>query len=124
MIWYSFLDKRGDYIKKLVNWCLLNNKNIIINNVVLCEYIENKYLIYNENEFTNRVDLKNEIFIRNNKEYEIKYDFKNNYVNIVLLKENKYFEDTFKGNIIKKDNKIHIIYTYSDEEKEIIIQIL
>ena len=79
MLCYSFLEKRGDYIKQLINWSLLNDGKIIIDNKnIECDYEANKFISYiDDNKTSNYIDLVKKIYIRENDEFRFKIDFEN-----------------------------------------------
>ena len=71
MLWYSFLDKRGDFIKKLINWQLFINGDLHINNEsVECEYEKNKFIKYKEKDAINIIDIEKKVYIRENSEFK------------------------------------------------------
>lgn len=126
MIWYiSSSKKRGDYIKKIINWCLLvDNKTIINEKNKECNYIIDKLLEYNEKDFKNIVDLENKLYIRDGKDYIIVIDFNKMQQIITLKDKNLDFFMDIEGSINNSNNIINIKYNNSDGNKEIIIQIL
>ena len=71
MICYSFLEKRGDYIKKLINWSLLSDEKVVINNKKIeCEYKDKEFIKYKEgNDTINIVDIKKKLYKRENDEF-------------------------------------------------------
>ena len=88
MLCYSFLEKRGDYIKKVINWQLISNNNEVINNkCVECEF-QNNIIEYKEDKFTiNIIDLNKNIYKRENEEFIFEIDFNNRLLNYKLKKE-------------------------------------
>ena len=126
MIWYiSSSKKRGDYIKKIINWCLLvDNKTIINEKNKECNYIIDKLLEYNEKDFKNIVDLENKLYIRDGIDYKIVIDFNKMQQIITLKDKNLDFFMDIEGSINNSNNIINIKYNNSDGNKEIIIQIL
>ena len=124
MLYYNGLYKRGDSIKKLINWCLLNNgKKIIDTKKCECEY-NKKELIYNEKDASNKIDLNNKIYLRENKDYLFKVDFKNNKFLYKLKEKNIEVEDKLKDSSIEIGKKITLNYSLDDKEKTIIIDLL
>ena len=126
MLCYSFLEKRGDYIKTFINWSLLNDGLIVIlNKNVECEYVVNKYIKYKEdNDTFNLINLEEDYYLRENNEFVFKIDFKNNLFSYTLKENNITIEDKVECQITKNDRIINLKYRLDDEEKEIIIQIL
>lgn len=119
-----FQKKRGDCIKRRINWTLKNNNEVIINHEnELCEFKENDYLKYIENDTSNFIDLKNEIYIRENNEFIFKIDFKNKLVFYTLKEKDLTFEDKVEGNFNYKDD-IFIQYKLNDEEKTIMVHLI
>lgn len=126
LLWYSSSSKkRGDYIKKLINWCLLENNEIIVDNKnIECNYKENEYLEYIEDKYINKIDINNKIYTRDCDEYTFIIDF-NNQKQIITLKDKKMdFSSKIEGNIKIENNIINLKYNNSDSDKEIIIYIL
>ena len=125
MLWYSFLGKRGGYIKKMINWYLYNNEKQIINNEnVLCEYEDNRLIYYKENNFINRINLEENVYIREGNDYKVIYDFKKQEMILLLKENNMQFSSKFTGIITKNNNIINVIYNNDDGNKKIIIQLL
>lgn len=126
MLCYSFLEKRGDYIKKLINWSLLNDGEVVIDNKnVVCDYEVNKFIKYLENkDTTNVIDLVKKVYTRENNEFIFKIDFSNNTFSYLLKENNINIEDKIKCSFEKKDNNIILKYQLDEEEKEIVIHIL
>lgn len=126
MLCYSFLEKRGDYIKKLINWSLLNDGKIVINNKnIECEFEVDKFIKYLENKETmNIIDLENKFFSRENNEFIFKIDFNKNTFSYILKENNITVEDKIECKIIEKNNIINLKYKLDEEEKEIIIHLL
>ena len=125
MLCYSFLEKRGDYIKKFINWKLISNNNEVVNNeFVECEFV-NDILKYLENDTMNIIDLNKNIYIRENDEFTFEIDFNNRLFNYILKKEELSIENAVIDAEIKKNNSdILLKYNLGDEIKEIIIQLL
>lgn len=126
MLCYSFLEKRGDYIKKLINWSLLNDQKLVINNKnIECEYEINKFIKYKEDQNTiNIVDIENQIYIRENNEFMFKIDFNSNKFSYTLKENNINIEDKIECAFIKNADKFILKYKLDDAEKNIMIQIL
>jgi len=126
MLWYSFLEKRGGYIKKLINWSLLNDGKIIINNEnIECEFEANKFIKYQEDKNTfNLINLKEESYLRENDEFIFKIDFKNKLFNYILKENDFLVEDKISCSMLLKNSTIVLKYKIDEEEKKIIIQIL
>jgi len=121
-----FLVKRSDYIKKFINWRLLNDGIIVIDNKnIECEYEVNKFIKYKENDNTiNYIDLEKQLYIRDNNEFMFKIDFINKVFNYNLKSENVMLEDSIKCQFKISNNVVEMKYNLDDEEKSIIIQIL
>lgn len=98
---------------------------IINKEKVICEYEENKYIKYiEEDNIINYIDLVNDIYTRETSEFTFKIDFNNKKISYLLKEKNALFEsDLNKCNIIK-NNEIILNYKIDDEDKKIIIQIL
>jgi len=124
MLWYSFLEKRGDYIKKAINLSLLSNGFIIIDKKIECEYIVDKFVKYEEdNNTSNYINLEDKIYIRENNEFMFKIDFNKSLFNYILKENNINIEDKIECSFIKDKDKIILNYKL-DEEKRIIIHLL
>lgn len=127
MICYSFLRKKkeiGDFIKK-INWQLYNNEKLIINNEnVLCDY-NDKIIKYKEKDGINIINLKEEQYMRENQEYMMQIDFKNNTFKFILKEKNHILNDSLTSSkmVILKDT-ITMMYKLDEEEKKIIIHLL
>lgn len=102
----------------------MNNKEVIINDKnKVCEYKENDYLKYEDDNSSNYIDLKNNIYIRENSDFIFKIDFKNKLMFYTLKEKEMTFESQVECSI-KKDNEIILKYKIDEEEKKIIIQLL
>lgn len=125
MICYSLIEKRGDYIIKYINWKLISDNKLIVNNeVVECEFDCN-ILKYYEDDTINIVDLENDIYVRENNEFTFKIDFKNRCFDYILKKEELSIKNAFlEATITKNDKEIHLKYNLGDDKKEIIIHLL
>jgi len=94
MICYSLIEKRGDYIKKYINWKLISNNEEVINNeFVECEFEGNILKYYEDKDTKNIVDLNNDVYKRENTEFAFKIDFKNRCFDYILKKENLCIEN-------------------------------
>lgn len=126
MLCYSLLEKRGDCIKKYINWNLYSDGKLVVeNNNIECEYEENNFIKYVENNDTfNVVNLKDNEFTRENNDFIFKIDFKNNEFSYLLKEKNITLNDKLICNIIKEKDYIKLIYQLDEEEKELVIQIL
>lgn len=126
MLCYSFLEKRGDYIKKLINWSLLNDGEVVIDNKnVVCEYEVDKFIKYLDNDNAiNVVDLKNKIYFRENNEFIFKIDFNKMLFSYTLKEQNIFIEDKINCQIIINKDFINLKYKIDEEEKIIIIHLL
>ena len=125
MICYSWLEKRGDYIKKYINWCLFsNNKLIIKKENIECEITNNILKYQEEKNFINKIDMNNDIFIRESNEFLFKIDFKKQSFEYTLKEKDLRINDVLLEAKIIKNEIITLIYKIEDEEKKIIIQIL
>lgn len=125
MLCYSFLEKRGDYIKKLINWRLLEDEKVIINNNIECEYEINKFIKYEEDQnIVNIINLHDQIYIRNSDEFILKIDFKKALFSYTLKENNLTLENTIDCNFQKKDKAYILTYKLNEEVKKIIIQLL
>ena len=108
-----------------INWSLFNDDKIIIaNENVECEFVVNKFIKYLENDTSNYIDLENKIYIRENNEFMFKIDYKNNLFNYILKENNIKLENEIDCEFIINDNEIILKYKIDEEEKKIIIQIL
>ncbi len=114
----------GDLIKR-INWQLFNNDELIINNEnVECEY-KDKIIKYKEEDGINIIDLENQIYKRDSKEYLMQINIKNNTFKFTLKEKNRILSDNLTNSSIeKKDNDIIIKYQIEDEVKKIIIHLL
>ena len=126
MLWYSFLDKWGGFIKKFINWSLSNNNIVVIDNKnIECDYEKDKYIKYYEDEDTvNIVDLENKLYIRKTKEFIFKIDFINNIFSYDLTEKEISLRDKLLYSNINIKDTISMTYSLDKEEKKIIIQIL
>lgn len=126
MLCYSFLEKRGDYIKKFINWKLISNNNEVVNNeFVECEF-DNNIIKYLENNNTmNIIDLNKNTYKRENDEFAFEIDFNNRLFNYILKKEELSIENaSIDADIKKNDSEILLKYDLGEDIKEIIIQLL
>lgn len=125
MLCYSLIEKRGDCIKKLINWKLISNNEEVVNNeFVECEF-ENNILKYNEDNTLNIIDLNNQSYERKNEDFTFAIDFKNRCFNYILIKDNLSIENAkLDGEMEYENNIITLKYNLGEEEKKIIIQIL
>lgn len=116
--------KRGDYIKKIINWQLLSNNKEVISEKVECEF-DNSILKYIEKDNTiNIIDLENETYTRDNEEFTFKINFKNRLFDYILKKEELSIENAvIDAKMAKDDNVIKLKYNLGEEEKEIIIHL-
>ena len=65
-----------------IDWTLTSNNEDIINlENVLCEYAENEYLKFLEDDVTNLIDFKNNVYNRVAKDYNMEIDFNNKEAN-------------------------------------------
>jgi len=125
MICYICLEKRGDYIKKYINWKLINNNEVIINNEnIECEFDNNIIKYIEDKETINLIDLDKEIYIRENNEFIFEIDFKNRLLNYILKENDLSINNASIEASFIKDNPIILKYNLGDEEKEIVIHIL
>lgn len=124
MLCYSFLDKRGDYIKKFIKWQLISDKKEVINKLVECEFDDNVIKYQEDDESINIIDLNKRIYLRENDEFTFKVDFNNKVFNYILKKEEMAIENApLEGELILNNDFIHLKYSLGEEEKEIIIQL-
>jgi len=126
MICYSFLEKRGDYIKKLINWSLLSDEKVVINNKKIeCEYKDKEFIKYKEgNDTINLVDIKKKLYKRENDEFIFEIDFEKSVFSYILKENNIKLEDKIICYFIQNSNEYILKYTLDEEEKKIIIQVL
>lgn len=125
MLCYSLIEKRGDYIKKYINWKLISNNEVVINNeLVECEFEDSILKYYEDKDTINIVDLKNDVYIRENSEFTFKIDFKNRCFDYILKKEDLSIKNASLEATIEKDKEIHLKYNLGDDIKEIIIHLL
>ncbi len=89
----------------------------------MCEFKENDYLKYIEDDTSNYIDIKNKIYIRENNEFIFKIDFKNKLVLYTLKEKDLTFEDRVEGKFNYKDD-IFIQYKLNDEEKIILVHLI
>lgn len=121
---YIFVEKRGVFIKKLINWKLYNNENLVIDDSnKYCDYIDDE-IIYIENGYFNKVSLITKKFIRENNEYKIELDFNNNEMVYLLKEKGVRFSTEFKGSININGDEIKVKYNIDEDDLLIIIQIL
>ena len=125
MLCYSFLDKRGDLIKKIINWMLKDNNEVIINNqAVECSFSDD-IIIYNENSNINIIDIKNKTYKRENDEFSFTIDFKNKSFKYILKEKDYLIENKLTKAVFSQNKNIYnLIYSMDEEEKEIIIELL
>lgn len=124
MLCYSFLDKRGDYIKKFIKWQLISDKKEVINKLVECEFDDNVIKYQEDDGSINIIDLNKRIYLRENDEFTFKVDFNNKVFNYILKKEEMAIENApLEGELIINNDLIHLKYSLGEEEKEIIIQL-
>ena len=126
MLCYIVLEKRSDYIEKLVNWSLLSNNKIIIREKsVPCEFKENEYIRFLESKnVSNEIDFGEKTYTRITDEFIFMIDVKNNKFNYKLKENNYIIEDSLESSSLQIDKSIILKYKLDDEEKKIIIQIL
>jgi len=126
MICYICLEKRGDYIKKLINWSLLSDEKVVINNKKIeCEYKDKEFIKYKEgNDTINLVDIKKKLYKRENDEFIFKIDFEKSVFSYILKENNIKLEDKIICYFIQNSNEYILKYTLDEEEKKIIIQVL
>ena len=126
MLCYSLLEKRGDYIKKYINWKLYNDGLVIVeHNNIECEYEKNKFISYKESEdVLNFIDIKNKVFLRQTDEFIFKIDFSKNSFYYLLKEKNIELNADVTCNMLIKDDLITLIYQIEDEKKELVIKIL
>ena len=111
-------------IKKLINWSLLNNNEVIIHHKnVECDY-NNNTLEFVEKDGYNFIDFDNNYYKRENNDHIVKLDFNENIMYYHLKEKKQDFKINFDGNITINDNIIKIKYCIDKEEKEIIIRLL
>ncbi len=109
----------------MINWRLLNNDEIIINNEnVICEYKLGYYVKYNERDASNIVDLKNLTYRRENEDFVLVIDFKNKKFSYLLKEKNYKLEDKLLSCSLEVKEDIVLKYKLDDEEKQIIIHLL
>ena len=90
----------------------------------MCEYEENKYLKYKDDEALNYIDLKEKIYTRENNDFFFKIDFQNKKFKYLLKEKNYKLEDNLDNCSIIENKKIILKYSLDTEEKEIIIHLL
>ena len=105
-----------------IDWTLTsNNKDVINLENVLCEYEENKYLKFLEDDIINVIDLKNKVYNRVAKDYNMEIDFNESICSFTFpTKETCSLDIISELEII--DNLIKLRYKIDDDEK--IIKIL
>ena len=126
MICYILIEKRGDCIKKLINWQLLSNNNEVVNNQkVECEFNNNILKYVEDNNTVNIIDIDNKTYLRENDEFTFNIDFKNRCFNYILKKDNLSIENAKLEAFLEQDeNIISLKYNLGEEEKKIVIQLL
>ena len=102
----------------------INGKLVINNEAVECEYKENNFIKYKDDDALNIVDIKNTTYIRVNNEFIFKIEFKNKKFSYTLNENNLKLEDNLSCEFAINSNGILIKYNLDDEEKEIIIHLL
>ncbi len=90
----------------------------------MCEYEENQYLKYIEDNNQNLIDLINKIYIRENEEFIFKIDFNHQQFSYILKENNYRMENKIDSCAFAMNDTITLTYNLDDEEKKIIIQIL
>ena len=101
-----------------------DGKNIINKEKIECEFV-NEILKYQDDKDTlNTIDLKEDIFIRENNEFMFKIDFKNQWFYYKLKENNIEINKAPLKASISKENIITLKYNLGEEEKLIIIHLL
>lgn len=105
-----------------IDWTLTSNNEKIINlENVLCEYAENEYLKFLEDDVTNLIDFKNNVYNRVAKDYNMEIDFNNNICSFTFATGESCSLD-IESELEIIDNLIKLRYKLDDDEK--IIKIL
>lgn len=81
-------------------------------------------IYYKENNYVNRINLEEKVYIREGNDYKVIYDFKKQEMKLLLKDNNMEFLSKFTGIITKNNNIINVIYNNDEENKKIIIQLL
>lgn len=124
MLCYIWLEKRGVFIKKYINWKLISDNKVIINlENIECEFENNVIKYYEDIHTLNIIDLNEDLYIRENTDFLFRIDFKNKIFNYILKENNISIEQNLEATITK-DNNIDLKYNLGEENKEIIIQLL
>lgn len=107
----------------IIDWKLYTNNELEIEiNDCKCEYEKQNYLIVNEEDAINKIDIKNKLYIRKCNDYEMTIDFNNNLCNLNIPSIKNYEFDLDCKMNIKKDI-IEIFYTFDKEVKKIKIKL-
>ena len=124
MLWYSFLEKRGDCIKKRVNWYLYEQENLLVENLnVECDVNSNE-IMYKEDNYVNNIDLQKKIFIREDSNFKMILDYDKQEFIYTLKEINKTFTTNIKIDFDIKENEICISYILEDSKLKILIHML
>lgn len=120
------IDKRGDYIKKLINWQLSSNNLVVLKrDSVECEFVNNIITFHEDENTINEIDIDKKTFRRENKDFMFKIDFINQTFNYHLKIEDLSIENAqIDANLKTYNDHIILQYNLGDETKEIIIHIL
>lgn len=102
----------------------VNNEVIINNENESCEFEENSYLKYKENDSLNYIDFKNKLYKRENKEFIFQVDFKNKLVNYTLKGKDLEFSSKIDCSWEVNSNDINLKYKLDEDEKELLIHLL
>lgn len=100
-----------------IDWTLTSNGEDLIHiEDALCEYSKENYLKFLENEVINLIDLKNKLYKRKSKEYNMEIDFNNNICNFKFdTGESCSFDINSTMEVF--NNEIKLRYILDDEEK-------
>lgn len=81
-------------------------------------------IIYEENEYINKIDLHKKTYIRECDDYKIVFDFEKNEELILLKKENMNFNMNIDGHFSFINNIINIEYNNGNEIIKIVVHLL
>lgn len=123
---YILIEKRGDCIKKLINWKLLSdNVEVVYKENEECEFDNNILTYYEEDNTVNIINIVEKSYKRENKEFTFNVDFKNRCFNYTLKPENLSIENAKIDASFEYINKnIVLKYNLGDENKELIIKFI
>ena len=113
--------KAGGIIKKLIDWQLFNNNDLVIDlKDVECSY-DNSVIIFDEDDVKNTISFINKTYTRVSKEYTMVIDF-NNKTCCFKFENNEECTLSVDGCLTMDDNTVIVNYCYDTDLKKIIIK--